>query len=131
MENNLDNILKFDANGDIIYSKDLFMILVSGEFDDIIINHPELLDIIRKGVSELFDDWSILDTALTMSTITLLKCAVANNVPELFGADLTKVSYMDAETSSGTFADALAIMIPNIIELAKDGNKKLSEMEVK
>lgn len=66
MENNLDNILKFDANGDIIYSKDLFMILVSGEFDDIIINHPELLDIIRKGVSELFDDWSILDTALTI-----------------------------------------------------------------
>lgn len=128
--NDFKNVVKYDSEGNIIYSRDLFLLLVCGEFNDLIVEYPELLNIISKGVSDLFNDWSVLDTALTISTMTLIKCAIANGVPELFGIDLKNIGYIEAETAQGEFAEALSKMIPNIIDLAKKSNKELNKGDV-
>ena len=123
----LKSELKYDSEGNIIYSRDLFLILASGELNDVIIEYPELLDIMNRGVSDLFNDWADLDTALTISVMTLIRCAIANGVQELFGLDLTNIGYVEAETAQGKFADTLSKMIPIIIDLAKKSNKELNK----
>lgn len=120
-------IVKYDGDGNIIYSRELFLLLTSGNFNDMVTEYPELLDIINKGVSDLFKDWSVLDMALTISTMTLIKCAIANGVPELFGIDLKNIDYIDAEMARGEFAEVLSKMIPIIIDLARKSNKELNK----
>lgn len=98
-----EDVMNFDEEGNLVYSRDLFLVLTSGEVDNIILEYPDLLKLVWEGVSDLFKTYEKFDIALELCSMSFLKHAIIAKFQEIHGIDISNLTIDDMNRLTPAF----------------------------
>ena len=95
---NIERIVEYDENGDVKYSRELFIALYSAmlntpeEFALIVSEEPDIVKIISAGISDLFKDMEKLEGNIMTSIGIMLSLCSNYGQKNLLGVDISSVN---------------------------------------
>ena len=95
---NIEPIVEYDENGDVKYSRELFIALYSAmlntpeEFALIVSEEPDIVKIISAGIADLFKDMEKLEGNIMTSIGVMLSLCSNYGQKNLLGVDISSVN---------------------------------------
>lgn len=124
-----EDIMNFDENGNLVYSRDLFLTLTMGDMDNIILEYPELLKIVWRGVKDLFKTYEKYSNALGLCSLSFLDFATTFKWPEIYGIDISNLTpCVGRGTVTPEFKEAYFKLYDKMLSMTED-NKDLLHNE--
>lgn len=123
-----EDIMNFDENGNLVYSRDLFLTLAMGDMDNIILEYPELLKIVWRGVKDLFKTYEKYSNALELCSLSLLNFATTSKWHEIYGIDISNLTPGgDRDIVTPEFKEAYLKLYDKMLSMAEDNKDLLHE----